>query len=158
MAVPILKAKPSTLPKQYVVELTLTSGAKHRLTFKFEVPTGPDGTIDLSQMKDFDPQAQAVGNVVNMLAMAHSDPVIFADRQAQLAQQPGRDRQRQPVTVGVDNGTLIVWRHVESFLFLGELADVTAADAAAKAAAAAAAVKPKPFDFSRLDFSRPATP
>lgn len=121
--VPILTRPPTTMRKEYVVELCMVSGARHRLVFGFELPTDADGLPDLGKLQGFDPEANAIGNIVGEISKASGDPVLFADRAAALAQRAGAGAkpQRQPVTVPDADGRHIVWRFVESFRYLGEL-------------------------------------
>lgn len=135
--VPILGRKPLTTEKEYVVELRMASGARHRLTFGFHVPTGPDGVPDLGALQKLNPEAQSIGNIVREISKAATDPVIFAERAVAVARAAGVDpaqRDQQPVTVPTADGMMVVWRYVESFQFLGSVEEVEVADKAAQAA------------------------
>jgi hypothetical protein len=141
--VPILgQQQRHTMSREYVVELYTTSGSAHRLGLNFEVPTDPSGNglPDLGALKDFNPEQQALANIATLISKAHTDPVIFVDRQRQLAQQAAQRNgvppervqlEQQPLLIPDVNGVHIVLRHVESFRYLGPADELATTEVAA---------------------------
>jgi hypothetical protein len=99
-------ANVAAIDKKYMVELTTVDGAKHRKTFDFARPemrgVKADGTVDLGQIRDFDPRAQTIANISRALvAGVYGNP------------------ESNPPMIIVDGGAAVVWRHVVSFRYLG---------------------------------------
>ena len=139
--IPILgQRQRRTMPREYMVELYTTSGRTHRFGLNFEVPVDSgNGLPDLGALKNFNPEQQALGNIATLISKAHTDPVIFADRQKQLAQQTAQQygvqieqvqREQQPLLIPDIDGVNIVLRHVESFRYLGPADELVVAEAA----------------------------
>jgi hypothetical protein len=94
----------ASIDELYAVELTTADGKSHILSLRFDRPLDPHGNVDLGALRNFNPRLHATRGVIQKIASAWYAPL---DRAALVEE--------------TEDGGLIVWRHVVSFRYLGEL-------------------------------------
>lgn len=94
----------AAIDQSYAVELTTADGGKHVYAFQMGRPLDAEGKVDLGALKAFNPPVHAIEAVVERVGAAWWAPPSLENLGSVMR-----------------GGEFVVWRHVVSFRFLGQV-------------------------------------